>query len=1045
MRNLKKFLALVLAMLMVVSAGAAVSAFDDVTDDNAYAVAIEDLAEKEIVRGRTAETFDPDANVTRWQMALFIVRAITGNTVDADWAEGFCFFDDVAAGQYPGAISKAAAAGIIQGRDEDTFDPTADVNFAEALTMAVRALGYEEKDKDGNVTFAYPNDYLAKAIDLGLTKNVNVSDKYQALTRAETVQIIYNMIYAERNGKDLTFAEEFFGEIGVSNANAYVLVATPKQAFPGFDVVDPDDEVVVLAKLDAEGNFAGEMFVKLADLEIDYAEAEELFGSTVLLVNFNEKTEKFARCEFLDNDVVTNASVAGKTGEKITINGRTYYIVEDYSDTTIRNEIVIYDGSADMDIMKKADLTGNYQLVLADDDQNGIYDRAIFQPIYVSVFNAFDGAKDKTTGIWAADAENTYTEDLAKGDVFTYTYNAKTKIVNVIDVLDYQEGVLSAVNATEVAKDNSWAVKVTIDGAVYTLSNANREAKGWTGANLVSGTFNCFANIFGQKSDTDTGAFTPAIGYTKNYLDLTLGKTVRFYAIGDQIIYAEDAYTAKLATKLAVVNEFTTADSNAIYADLYIGGKLVEDAEIVKFDNVEFSKLSYLRVNQEIAKIFTDVKPGTVLTLTVNVDGTYDAVQNTTNAYGLNVMANASGRYFKGGIADLYEDGKTPLTNNANAIRTNANTVFYFINTEAHTVSPFVGSPEDGSTIGANLAVFADKIGYGTNSNVNGVSGVIIVEYTNKDAESIKGFGGVINKIAPTTNILYVKTTGTITKVLGSSFGLTDSDANANYFCYTADGLALNMNTGAAVNSIYVKAADRAAFEALFADNVKDFVKVDANNVVTAMGVTVASGVVTKVEDARNIIITIDETPITVTKVISVKDSKLTESKTNYEWISNKENVYYVVNDKTLVVLINSTPVAPETPDGKITIVANAKWYNDAAKKDQAANFTYTVKDGVVTGSITLTDAAFTAWNASVTANKNAFGNAVYTIANVKNGTTDVAANLAYTVNAETGCLDVTISKVQTSAIDTTALAAGNYTAEIRVNSDVIYISFIVA
>ena len=45
MRNVKKFLALVLAMLMVVSAAATVSAFDDVAADHQYVEAINDLSE----------------------------------------------------------------------------------------------------------------------------------------------------------------------------------------------------------------------------------------------------------------------------------------------------------------------------------------------------------------------------------------------------------------------------------------------------------------------------------------------------------------------------------------------------------------------------------------------------------------------------------------------------------------------------------------------------------------------------------------------------------------------------------------------------------------------------------------------------------------------------------------------------------------------------------------------------------------------------------------------------------------------------------------
>lgn len=968
MRNLKKFLALVLAMLMVVSAGAAVSAFDDVADDNAYAVAIEDLAEKEIVRGRTAETFDPDANVTRWQMALFIVRAITGNTVDADWADGFCFFDDVVAGQYPGAISKAAAAGIILGRDEDTFDPNADVNFAEALTMAVRALGYEEKDKDGNVTFAYPNDYLAKAIDLGLTKNVNVTDKYQALTRAETVQIIYNMIYAERNGKDLTFAEEYFGEIGVSNANAYVLVATPKQAFPGFDVVDPDDEVVVLAKLDAYGNFADELLVKLDALEIDYAEAEELFGSTVLLVNLNEKNNTFARCEFLDNDVVTNAAVAAKTGEKITINGRTYYIVEDYSDTTIRNEIVIYDGSADMDIMKKADLTGNYQLVLADDDQNGIYDRAVFQPIYVSVFNAFDGEKDKTAGIWAADAKNTYTEDLNKGDVFTYTYNAKTLIVDVIDVLDYQEGVLSAINTTDVntnSGSNQYAVKVTIDGTVYTLGNAKREAAGLTGANVASTTSDIvFANIAGKKSNTDGSAVTPVINYASpaQYLNLALGASVRFYAIDDQIVYVENTYTAAATENLAVIKKITSWDSEAIYADIYMNGELAEDVKIVKFVDVDFSKLNQFTLSMKLSEIYTGTPEGTVVSVIKNTDGSYTVTKIRSEAASFDILPleSTSGRTFKDSIADQNAAGGS--VNNSRALRTNSSTVFYFIETandNANTpksVKVFVGVPENGSTISGNAKIYANKIGFGL-ADTNGVASVVIVTY--KSADDVTGFGGVVKANPTKTTTVYVATTGTISKVLGSTFGLTGADANANYYSYTADKLALDMTTGKVVKTVYVKADYRATFEAALAANGKDFFTVDANGVVTGKATEgIYSGDLTAIEDARYITITIGGTAIdTLTSVITVKDTDLASSKVGYEWIKDyKQNVYAVKTDKTLVVLINSTPVDPGTGDGdEETVVGNIVVTLDGEIAEKLVGVAdIKVNDGVVDGTVSL-------------------------------------------------------------------------------------------
>ena len=59
MRNLKKFLALALAMLMLVSCFG-VAAFDDVKDDSKYAEAVSLLSDLKVIRGFSAsEPPDP--------------------------------------------------------------------------------------------------------------------------------------------------------------------------------------------------------------------------------------------------------------------------------------------------------------------------------------------------------------------------------------------------------------------------------------------------------------------------------------------------------------------------------------------------------------------------------------------------------------------------------------------------------------------------------------------------------------------------------------------------------------------------------------------------------------------------------------------------------------------------------------------------------------------------------------------------------------------------------------------------------------------------
>ena len=89
MRNFKKFLALVLAMLMVVSAAATVSAFSDVAEDNQYAAAIADLVEKEIVNGVGDDKFNPDGSVERYQMALMMARALDPDKTNEEWRKDF--------------------------------------------------------------------------------------------------------------------------------------------------------------------------------------------------------------------------------------------------------------------------------------------------------------------------------------------------------------------------------------------------------------------------------------------------------------------------------------------------------------------------------------------------------------------------------------------------------------------------------------------------------------------------------------------------------------------------------------------------------------------------------------------------------------------------------------------------------------------------------------------------------------------------------------------------------------------------------------------
>lgn len=97
---------------------------------------VENMAVKGYVRGRSPETFDPEAPVTRAEFAALAVRLLkpTADTLSMD-------FTDVPAGAwYAEDVAVAASAGIIKGRGDGTFGPGESVTRQELAVMAGRIL-----------------------------------------------------------------------------------------------------------------------------------------------------------------------------------------------------------------------------------------------------------------------------------------------------------------------------------------------------------------------------------------------------------------------------------------------------------------------------------------------------------------------------------------------------------------------------------------------------------------------------------------------------------------------------------------------------------------------------------------------------------------------------------------------------------------------------------------------------------------------------------------------------------------------------------------
>ena len=188
MRNLKRALSLALASvmvmgLMVVGSGAS---YVDVSSEN-NVEAIEVLQKVGVMTGDENGKFNPDANVTRNEMAV-----IMSNMLDykvSNYA-GTAPFTDVPAWAEP-YVAACWTHGIISGYDAKTFGGSDSVTAAQAALMMMKALGYFQYQSDFGEDWQMATIREANKIDL--YKDVNAT-AVAPMTRNDVAQLALNTL-----------------------------------------------------------------------------------------------------------------------------------------------------------------------------------------------------------------------------------------------------------------------------------------------------------------------------------------------------------------------------------------------------------------------------------------------------------------------------------------------------------------------------------------------------------------------------------------------------------------------------------------------------------------------------------------------------------------------------------------------------------------------------------------------------------------------------------------------------------------------------------
>jgi S-layer family protein len=90
-------------------------------------------------------------------------------------------------------IAIAAGRNIVKGDGDGKFRPDAIVSYNEAITMAVRGLGYTDESNE-LASMTWPTNFKLKAADLGLTKDVKMLA--DGADRGGVAQLLYNALEA---------------------------------------------------------------------------------------------------------------------------------------------------------------------------------------------------------------------------------------------------------------------------------------------------------------------------------------------------------------------------------------------------------------------------------------------------------------------------------------------------------------------------------------------------------------------------------------------------------------------------------------------------------------------------------------------------------------------------------------------------------------------------------------------------------------------------------------------------------------------------------
>ena len=499
MKNLKKILALVLAFACAFTMFAG-AAFTDQADIKVDADVVDTLVSLGIIEGFEDGSFQPNATVTRAQMAKMIYVLRTGKSDASAYNDDKTSFTDIGSHWARGYIKYCQSLGIIAGKSNTIFAPNATVTAQEAAKMLLVTLGYDA-NKAGLVGAGWAAKTNALADENGLLEDVNTSFTGPC-PRQYAAQLIYNAIdTATVVWRDDAYTNQNYnGDDNKTIGEKYMGLHSVEGILTSFAKEDGKDTygatVTSITKQDGSKNVklnpAEESFTKISKdygslknnkVKVLYKDTDEVYGVFALtdsnkvvnglLGDFGDDGDKLKLdgTKYTVGTATTAASIGSDAAKQATADKTNLVKVDGSAVATNRNDLVKYVKSNVSGLAKAFDAsaisnTDNNKINLLDIKTFAIAQVTYVGSDYINV-SYKNSSNTQNLSSKLKDDDAVWYNGIAKDD-----YVAVTKAVNTsadkigVTKLDVVTGKITGTKNAITAAD----YKVTVNGTTYEMA-----------------------------------------------------------------------------------------------------------------------------------------------------------------------------------------------------------------------------------------------------------------------------------------------------------------------------------------------------------------------------------------------------------------------------------------------------------------------------------------------------------------------------------------------------------------------------------------------